>query len=77
MDGCVAAPWSSTAADLDSDGTSTTVFPRDGGEHTIASIADRPGLLPNVTLLTVGERELRVGAAAAVVASSRGCGCRC
>ncbi len=48
-----------TAADLDSDGTSTTVFPRDGGERTIASIADRPGLLPNVTLLTVGERDLR------------------
>jgi dipeptidyl-peptidase 4 len=48
-----------TAADLESDGTATTVYPRGGGEFTITSLADPPGLLPNITLLAAGERELR------------------
>lgn len=45
--------------DLDSDGTSTVVHPRRGGQLTIASHADPPGLVPRVTLLALGERELR------------------
>ena len=45
--------------DLDSDGTTTTVHPRRGAELTIASFADPPGLIPRITLLTAGERELR------------------
>jgi dipeptidyl-peptidase 4 len=43
---------------LDADGSATTVH-RDGAEHTIASLADPPGLTPRITLLTAGERELR------------------
>ncbi|WP_219415148.1 S9 family peptidase [Pseudonocardia nigra] len=43
---------------LDADGTVTSVH-RGGAEHTIPSFADLPGLLPRVTLLRAGERELR------------------
>jgi len=46
-----------TRQDLDSDGTTTTVL-HDGGELTIASFADLPGLLPRVTLLGAGGRDL-------------------
>jgi dipeptidyl-peptidase-4 len=44
--------------DLDSDGTATTVRPRRGGERTIASNAEAPGIRPRITLLTAGQREL-------------------
>jgi len=43
---------------LDSDGATTTVrWSR--GELTIASLAESPGLVPRVELITVGERSLR------------------
>ena len=45
--------------DLDSDGTTTTVHPDRGGELTIPSFADSPRLIPRISLLSVGERELR------------------
>ena len=56
-------------ADLDSDGTTTTIrrAPDAGPDHaaaiapaerTLTSLADRPGLDPRVTLQTVGERNL-------------------
>jgi dipeptidyl-peptidase 4 len=48
-----------SSQDLDSDGSTTTVRRRRGGELTITSFAEPPGLLPRVTLLTAGERELR------------------
>ncbi len=44
--------------DLHTDGARTTVH-RDGVEREIASFAASPGLVPNVALLTAGERELR------------------
>jgi dipeptidyl-peptidase-4 len=47
-----------TRQDLDSDGSTTTVH-RNGAERTIASFADPPGIVPRVTLLSAGERELR------------------
>ncbi|HVL83458.1 MAG TPA: prolyl oligopeptidase family serine peptidase [Pseudonocardia sp.] len=47
-----------TRQSLDADGATTTVR-RPGGELTVASLADPPGLLPRVTLLTTGARELR------------------
>lgn len=48
-----------TGHDLDSDGATTTVHPHRGGTLTIASHADPPDLRPRVTLLALGERELR------------------
>jgi len=45
--------------DLDTDGTTTVVHSRRGGLLTIPSQADPPGLVPRVTLLTAGERQLR------------------
>jgi dipeptidyl-peptidase 4 len=48
-----------TAADLDSDGSTTTVQHRGGATITITSLAEAPGLQPRVTLLTAGARELR------------------
>jgi dipeptidyl-peptidase 4 len=44
--------------DLDSDGTTTTVRPAGGGELTITSFADPPGLEPRVTLTETGARNL-------------------
>ena len=48
-----------TRQDLDADGTITTVRPRRGGAQMIASLAEAPGLVPRITLLAAGERELR------------------
>ena len=42
-----------TRADLDTDGTVTTI-----GGHTVTSDAEPPGLVPSVTLLRAGERRL-------------------
>jgi dipeptidyl-peptidase-4 len=47
------------AQNLDSDGVTTRVHRRTGGVHTIASLAEPPGLVPRITLLAVGQRELR------------------
>jgi dipeptidyl-peptidase-4 len=47
-----------TRQDLDTDGTTTTVH-QGGAERTIDSFADLPGITPNVTLLSAGERDLR------------------
>lgn len=47
-----------TRADLDTDGTRTTVH-RDGAATELVSHAEAPGLEPRVALLTVGGRELR------------------
>ena len=47
------------AQNLDSDGVTTTVHRRTGGVLTIASLAESPGLVPRITLLAVGERQLR------------------
>ena len=47
------------AQDLESDGTTTTVRSRRGDEFTIPSLADPPGLVPRIALLSAGERELR------------------
>lgn len=44
---------------LDADGSRTTVRPPGGGELTITSFADLPGLTPRVAILTAGDRELR------------------
>jgi dipeptidyl-peptidase-4 len=47
-----------TRQSLDTDGGTTTVHPVEGGELTIASLADPPGLESRVTLHAVGERAL-------------------
>lgn len=47
-----------TRQDLGTDGTTTTVH-RGGAERTIPSFADLPGLIPRITLLSAGDRELR------------------
>jgi dipeptidyl-peptidase 4 len=46
------------AQDLGSDGTTTTVRRVAGGELTITSLADPPGLQPRVTLVGAGARHL-------------------
>jgi dipeptidyl-peptidase-4 len=48
-----------TRQSLDADGNTTTVHPATGGERTIASLAEAPGLEPHVTLHAVGEKALR------------------
>ncbi|WUC76890.1 prolyl oligopeptidase family serine peptidase [Streptomyces sp. NBC_00536] len=45
---------------MDRAGWTATVRDRSGHERDIRSLAERPVLTPNVRLLTVGERELRV-----------------
>jgi dipeptidyl-peptidase-4 len=45
--------------DLDSDGTTTVVHSRRGAELIIPSHAKPPGLIPRITLLSAGERQLR------------------